>query len=265
MENIPAVANNKANVITAEFVKLIIYNEYNPTLANAIVANVQYQIVDSGNTAWTTIGATSNVAGTIFIANATGTGNGIASNCNLYTFSSSYKSETIDGIEYTPLGGLLAVGSQNRNLRVTNGDTTISISGISGNNIQQVLASNGKIRGSSIEVKRGFYNDNYVLSNSATRFTGIVTSYTIQEEREDADDNFTISLDASSFKTVLDNRIAGRKTNKESWNYFNSADSSMNNVNSIAGFRFDFGRRIETEVQPGYVSGGIAGDTLNDK
>lgn len=261
-QSIPAVANNKANVTTAEYVKLIIYNEYFPDDAANIVANTQYQIQVSGNTPWTSIGASSNVAGTIFTANANGTiGTGTAYNVNLYTFSSSYTSDTIGGIEYTPLGGLLAVGPQNRNLRVTSGDTSIQISGVSGNNIYAVLESQGKIRGSKVEVTRGFFNPNtMVLSNAVVRFTGIITNYNIQEERQELEDNFTITLDASSYKTVLENRIAGRKTNKNSWQFFNSTDSAMNNVNSLAGFTFDFGADPKSKtVVPGYTGGGIPG------
>jgi len=160
-------------------------------------------------------------------------------NVSIHTFSSAYKSETIDGTVYLPLGGLLSVGAQNRDLRVTSGDTLISLSGISGNNIQLVL--DNKIRGSEIEVTRGFYDANGVLGNTYLRFTGIITSYAIQEEREGQDDNFTVLVSASSYKTVLQNRIAGRKTNQESWQFFNPNDTSMNQVYSIAGVQFDFG------------------------
>jgi len=160
---------------------------------------------------------------------------------NVYTFSSSYKTETIDGQEYSPMGGLLAVGVQNRDLRVTSADTSISLSGIDGNNIYVVLDK--KIKGSEIEIIRGFYDNNFVLQNTYTRFTGIVTSYNINEDREEKINNFTVTLNASSYKTVLENRIAGRKTNKSSWQVFNSTDSSMNNVSSIAGQNFDFGKK----------------------
>lgn len=259
--SIPAVANNKANVTTAEYVKLVIYNEYSPTPAANIVANTQYQIQISGNTPWTTIGATSNVSGTIFTANANGVaGNGTAANVNLYTFSSSYTSDTIGGIEYTPLGGLLAVGSQQRSLRVTEADTSIQISGIDGNNIYAVLESQGKIRGAKIELTRGFFNPNtLVLSNAYVRFTGIVTNYSIEEDRDGTQDNFTVTLDASSYKTVLENKITGRKTNKNSWQFFDSLDSSMNNVNSLAGFTFDFGMPPTSTTQPGYGGSGMPG------
>jgi hypothetical protein len=163
-------------------------------------------------------------------------------NTSVYTFSSAYQEEEIDGQFYTPLGGLLAVGVQQRDLRTTSADTSITLSGIDGNNIYIALGT--KIKGSKLEIIRGFYNNNYVLSNTAPRFTGIITSYNIAEDLalvEDTD-NFTITVNASSFKNVLENRIAGRKTNPASWQVFNSTDSSMNNIYSISDQNFDFGK-----------------------
>lgn len=164
-------------------------------------------------------------------------------NTTILTFSSSYKEETINGTTYSPLGGLLSVGIQQRDIRVTSSDTSISISGIDGNNIYYVLESQGKIRGSKLEITRGFYNNNYVLANSAQRFTGIITSYNINEERVGSDDNYIVTLNASSYRIILENRVAGRKTNPESWNYFDSTDSSLNNIYSIANQYFDFGKK----------------------
>ena len=238
-QNIPAVANGATQINNAEFVKVTIFNEYPYTDAANITANTAYIIKTQGNTDWTAIGASSNAVGTYFTANSAGTGNGTAANVTVLTFSSSYQAETINGNVYDPLGGLLSVGSQNRNLRVTSGETVIALSGIDGNNIYNVLATN--IRGSEVEVLRGFYAANMVLSNAYPRFKGIVTSYGISEEREGVDDNFTVSVSASSYKTVLENRIAGRKTNKESWRYFDSNDSSMDQVYAISGVTFDFG------------------------
>jgi hypothetical protein len=180
------------------------------------------------------------------------------SNVTVHTFSSAYKNETIDGVNYLALGGLLQVGSQQRDIRVTSGDTTIALSGVSGNNIPIVLGT--KIRGSKLEILRGFYDANMVLETPVyPRFTGIVTNYNISEDREAQDDNFTVSIAASSYKTVLENRIAGRKTNKESWRYFNSNDASMDNVYAISGVQFDFGQDPKSKtVVPG--GGGYPGN-----
>jgi hypothetical protein len=171
---------------------------------------------------------------------------GNLANTSVYTFSSSYKEENIGGVTYTPLGGLLAVGVQNRDLRVTSADTSLSLSGIDGNNIYVVLAT--KVKGGELEIIRGFYDDDFVLANTYLRFTGIVTSYNISEDRQGQDDNFTVTLNASSYKSILENRIAGRNTNQQSWQVFNSTDSSMNNVYSIAGQNFDFGKTVTAKT-----------------
>ena len=259
MQIIPQVDNNATQINSAEFVKLTIYNEYPPTDAANITANTTYIIQTSGNTNWTSIGATSNSVGTFFTANGAGTGNGTASNVSVITASSSYKDETIDGNVYLALGGLLEISSQNRNLRVTSGDTSVSLSGVDGNSISVALGS--KIRGSELEILRGFYDANMVLESPVyPRFRGIVTTYAITEDREGQEDNFTVSVGASSYKTVLQNRIAGRKTNKESWQYFDSTDTSMDNVYSISGVQFDFGQdpkgKVTVPGQGGFPGGG---------
>ncbi len=168
----------------------------------------------------------------------------------------------IDGTTYLPLGGLLSVGTQPRDLRVTSADTSMALSGISGNNIAIVLGT--KLKGSKLEIIRGFYDANYILTNTYPRFTGIVTSYGIAEDLETnfngPTDNFVVSVNASSYKTVLENRIAGRKTNKSSWQVFNSTDSSMNNVYSIADQTFDFGMDAKKKAASSSSStGGYSG------
>jgi hypothetical protein len=237
-QSIPAV-NNTVQINSAEFVRLTIYNEYPYTPSANLNVGQTYIIKTSGNSNWTSVGASSNVVGTYFTANANVAGTGTAANVEVLTFSSSYKAETIGNYVYDPLGGLLSVGSQTRNLRATSGETTIALSGIDGNNIYTVLTTN--IRGSEVEILRGFYDNNMILTNTYPRFRGIVTSYGISEDREAQTDNFTVSVGASSYKTVLENRIAGRKTNQESWQYFNPGDTSMNQVYALSGVPFDFG------------------------
>jgi hypothetical protein len=242
MDIIPAVAGNKTNVINAEFVKLTIYNNLTPILATAIVVGQQYEIVTDGTTNWTSAGAPNNLVGTTFTATAVPTGTGTAYQVNIYTFSSSYNYETINNQVYSPLGGLLAVGVQNRNIKATSADTSVSLSGIDGNNIAIVLTQ--KIKGSKIEIIRGFYNASMQLTSTAHRFTGIITSFNIAEDRHDLVDTFTVTLSASSFQQVLKNRVAGRKTNPQSWNVWFPNDTSMNQVYSIAGAYFDFGAPV---------------------
>ena len=176
---------------------------------------------------------------------------------SVYTFSSAYKQETIDGQVYLPLGGLLSVGAQNRDLRVTSGDTIVALSGIGSENIFLVLGT--KIRGSEILISRGFYDDQGILGNTYIRFRGIITSYAVQEDREGNKDDFSCAVSASSYVNVLGNRIAGRKTNEESWKSFNVNDTSMDQVYSIAGVNFDFGGESNSKRTIGGGGGGGGG------
>lgn len=175
----------------------------------------------------------------------------------VYTFSSAYKEETIDGVVYLPLGGLLQVGAQNRDLRVTAGDTIITLSGIGADNIFLVLGT--KIRGSEVQVWRGFYNDAGIIQTAYNRFRGIITSYGITEDRQDEEDTFTCAVSASSYVNVLSNRIAGRKTNEESWKVFNPTDTSMDQVYSISGVNFDFGGESDSKRTIGAGNSGGGG------
>jgi hypothetical protein len=52
----------------------------------------------------------------------------------------------------------------------------------------------------------------------------------------------TITIAASSIQLILQNRIAGRYTNNNSWQFFNSGDTSMNRVNFIETINYQFGK-----------------------
>jgi len=240
-QNIPEVANTSSTQNSAEFVRLLIFDTYNATNFGNLIVNTNYSIHYPGNADWTTVGSPSNNVNQFFTATSSGnsshTGNAYVA--TQLTFSSSFKPETINNETYTPLGGLLSIGPLQNDIRVTSADTIIAVSGIAGNNISTVL--NNNVRGSVIELYRGFYDNNYNLANTYLRFTGIITSYAVQEDRQNLDDVFTVSLTASSTKVVLDNRIAGRKTNQAAWQYWFPTDTSMNDVNSLAGVTFAFG------------------------
>jgi hypothetical protein len=159
-----------------------------------------------------------------------------------YTFSSSYQAEIIEGQTYTPLGGLISIGTQQKDLTVTAFDTVINLVGVDENNINLVLAT--PIRGSTIEIRRGFYDNNYILTSAPLRYTGIVTAYTISEDKTTLQDlTYTVTLNCSNYKTVLENQVPGRFTVPSSWNQFFPNDTSMNNVPNLNGASFDFGKK----------------------
>lgn len=162
------------------------------------------------------------------------------STSTVYTFSTGYKDETVNGVVYKALGGLVQVGQQQRDLKVSSFDTNVALVGIDPANINLVLAN--PIRGSEIEISRGFYDQGYILVNTVKRFTGIVTSYVIEENREDRDNTFGIVISCSNYKTVLENNIGGRRTNRDDWTtLYAGTDTSMNSVERLSGAYFDFG------------------------
>ena len=159
---------------------------------------------------------------------------------NTYTFSNAFKRETIDGTEYTALGGLVAVGNQQRDLTATAYDTSVALVGVDPTNINLVL--NANLRGSLIEIRRGFYDDGGRLTATYPRFKGVVTTFQISEDREGDIDVFNVVINCSSYKTILQNNIGGRRTNRDVWNYlYNGADTSMDSVEKLSGAYFDFG------------------------
>jgi hypothetical protein len=165
----------------------------------------------------------------------------------VYTFSSSYKEETIDGLVYNPLSGLLGISTQQRDLKATSFDTSISLSGVDQNNIYIVLSDQYTLKGSEVTIYRGFYDANYnLLPTVYTRYTGIVTSYTIQESvsMDDRTDTYTVAFNCSNFRTILENHVSGRNTNPTSWKLYDDADNSMINVPNLMNAYFNFGKKV---------------------
>ena len=162
-------------------------------------------------------------------------------NSTSYCFSNSYKTETFSSNDFsgsfTSLGGLVNVSGHQRDLTATAFDTQITLIGIDQTQIKRILevgqnydSNNNPIsgsyhaglKGSKIEIWRGFYDANYnLIDTPQLRYTGITTSYHITEDRQDKIDTFTLTVQCSSYKTVLENRFSGRHTNAASWNSFN--------------------------------------------
>jgi hypothetical protein len=165
----------------------------------------------------------------------------------VFYFSSGYKNETfqVDGVTRTfeNLGGLLSVGAQQRDISATRFDTSIVLMGLDPDEIYRVVDRNTK--GSQIKIWRGFYDDKYILGNVYLRFTGVVTSYSTSEQYSGIENTIALSLNCSSSKWVLETLISGRKTNSDSWKLLNPADKSMDNITSLSGTTFNFGKEVK--------------------
>lgn len=164
-----------------------------------------------------------------------------------YTFCNAASDITVDSITFEGLGSYLGVGDIKRNVKATSNDLLLSLTGIDPNNIALVLSQD--IKGSELEVWRGFLDDNNQIITTPTqqffkRYQGIVNQVSIQEEfnTEARQRLATCVISSTSMRAVLDARISGIKTNKQSWQNFYPNDTSMNRVSIIASTYFDFGK-----------------------
>jgi hypothetical protein len=194
-----------------------------------------------------------------------------------YYFSTAPSDIFVSGIgTFTGLGQLVQVGSAQRDIKSTANETTITLVGIDTANLGIVLSS--KIKGSQIQLWHGFFNENNQLltlsygnwvNNSSLivpwrnvldtnvpwilatggnglyqYFNGYVNSFSISEQWMEEARAYTgaVTLSASSFQLILQNRTAGRYTNDNSWQSVNPGDTSMDRVNFISTINYAFGK-----------------------
>lgn len=172
----------------------------------------------------------------------------------VYTFCNAAAPITVGGITFTNLGALLNVGDVQRDMRSTSDDMTIALTGIDPSNIGLVLSND--IKGSLVEIWRGFFNSNNQIITTPTtqffkRYQGIINSVSITEDfnSELRTRIATCSIACSSMRRILENRLGGVKTNQSSWQFLYPNDLSMNRVATISNTYFDFGKPPQTATQ----------------
>jgi hypothetical protein len=155
---------------------------------------------------------------------------------------------TVNGISFTGLGSLLQIGEIQRNVKANSADLQVSLTGIDPTNVGLVLGS--QLKGSKIEIWRGFLNsDNQIITTPTTqffkRYQGIINNVAINEDFNDQIRQriATCVVTSASMRSVLDARVAGIKTNSQSWREFYPNDTSMDRVAVIATTSFDFGKQ----------------------
>lgn len=183
------------------------------------------------------------------------------------TFCSAAAPITVNGITFTGLGDLMNISDIQRDIKATGADMTVSLTGIDGSNVGMILGS--EIKGATVEVWRGFFDSNNQIIQTPTqqffkRYQGIVNNVSISE---DFDEKLrtrvaTCSVSCASIRMVLENRIAGIKTNDVSWKSIYPGDASMNRVATIVAQYFDFGKKPKKGSQSSATASSNA-DTLD--
>ena len=172
----------------------------------------------------------------------------------VYTFCNAAAPITVGGITFSNLGALLNVGDVQRDMRSTSDDMTIALTGINPANVAVILSND--IKGSLVEVWRGFFDSNNQIITSPTtqffkRYQGIINNVSITEDfnSEMRTRIATCSISCSSMRRILENRLGGLKTNQSNWQFFYPSDTSMDRVATIANTYFDFGKPPQKQTQ----------------
>lgn len=161
-------------------------------------------------------------------------------------FSDYYKAYTINGELYNGLGVLLGVTETEDNLRAAPGSLDITLSGIPQNFVAQILSS--KLKGSPVTIYRAFFDatTGQLLSvgeNPAGKFRGIVNNFSIQDDLTMGETlgTMTLIIECTSYIELLQNKIAGRKTNPIDQKKYFPSDLSMDRVPNLTKSNYDFG------------------------
>lgn len=163
-----------------------------------------------------------------------------------YTFCNAAAAITVNGTVFSGLGSLLNITNIDRQVKATSGDLGVSLTGIDSTNIALILSAT--IKGSKIEVWRGFLDSNNQIITTPTqqffkRYQGLVSTVAISEDF-DTEKRIRVAtcvLSCASFRTILQNRVGGIRTNPSIWKTFYPNDTSMDRVPIIAATYFDFG------------------------
>ena len=168
-----------------------------------------------------------------------------------YRFATTPMAITVPAVDSHPFNGvsqLVNVGQATRDIKSTANETTFTLVGIDTALLGWVLGQN--IKGSKIEAWHGFFNSNGELITGGGSgglykfFTGYVNSFSVSEQWMEDLRRFVgvIGVNAASIQIILKNRIAGRYTNDNNWQFFNPGDTSMNRVSFIQNINYQFGK-----------------------
>jgi hypothetical protein len=168
-----------------------------------------------------------------------------------YRFATTPKAITVPAVDSQPfdaVGQLIKVGDAQRDIKSTANETSFTLIGIDTAMLGWVLSQD--VKGSQIEAWHGFFNTNGELITTGGTgglyqfFNGYINSFGINEQWMEEIREFVgvITVSASSIQIILKNRVAGRYTNNNAWQFFNPNDTSMNRVAFVSTVNYYFGK-----------------------
>jgi len=175
-----------------------------------------------------------------------------------YYISSAYKPVTYNTNTYTELGSFLNISDFQEDIRTTNGDISVTLSGIPSEQNYLSLILTTPVKGGNITVYRGFYDTTtHELDTSEVypRFSGVITNFAIQEEFTPGSElTNSVTVTCASLNTILENKVNGQRTNPEDRKRLFPNDAVFDRVPELFNISFDFGKEYQ-----GYGYGGGGG------
>lgn len=175
----------------------------------------------------------------------------ITVNGTTYRFTTAPNDITVSAVDasaFSSVGVLVKVNDVQRDIKSTANETTVTMTGIDTSVLGWVLSQN--LKGSAIQMWHGFFDTNGALITTGGTgglyqfFNGFVNSFAITEQWMEEIKSYvgTVTISASSIQLVLQNRVAGRYTNNNSWQFFTPGDTSMNRVSFVESINYQFGK-----------------------
>lgn len=170
-------------------------------------------------------------------------------NDTTYRISNAYNPITYNGEIYTQLGHLLNMTEIQDELRPSNNQISLNLTGLppdDGEPNYMSIALNSNLKGSRVRIYRAFFNNlgQYDPAAVYLRFSGYVNNFSLSDNW-DQDSRTTansIAIQCSSIHAIMEKTYTGRRTNENDQIKWFPGDRGMYRVKSLADTQFDFGK-----------------------
>jgi len=165
-----------------------------------------------------------------------------------YRISNAYAPVVFNGYSYTQLGHFLGMSEIQGDLKTTNNQINLQLSGIppdDGSPNYMNIALNSNLKGSKVRIWRAFFNQgNYDPNQVYLRFDGYISNFSLNEnwDQENKMSTNVIAIQCSNIHAIIEKKYTGRRTNDGDQQIWYPGDTGMSNIKSLADTQFDFGK-----------------------
>ena len=191
----------------------------------------------------------------------------IVVNTTTYYISNAYSPVSYLGNTYTQLGNFLGMSEIQDDLKVTNNQISLQLTGIptdDGSPSYMSIALNSNLKGSKVKIRRAFFNaGNYDPAQVYLRFDGYVSNFSLNEnwDQDTKSTSNTIGIQCSNIHAIMEKKYSGRRTNDTDEQVLYPGDTGMSYVKSLADTQFDFGKPYSAPSSPSSTPDFSGGDS----